>query len=191
MGTSRKLRPAMMAATALLAASAALAPAHAWALDAAAFPATVETPITPDIVHAADQTDQKASPLTKRLGLIAVAGGVLAVLIKLIGPRKVMRAVKKSAGQAAKVATAAAAGTAKAAGRVFRSPLRFLALTAGLVLFALTGIGLYDVEWIGGLIVGAALAGVAAYGMWKTRMALRPIRIKSSVPQTWKTEINQ
>jgi hypothetical protein len=191
MGTSRKLKPAMMAATALLAASAALAPAHAWALDAAAFPATVEAPITPDIVHAADQTDQKASPLTKRLGLIAVAGGVLAVLIKLIGPRKVMRAVKKSAGQAAKVATAAAAGTAKAAGRVFRSPLRFLALTAGLVLFALTGIGLYDVEWIGGLIVGAALAGVAAYGMWKTRMALRPIRIKSSVPQTRKTEINQ
>jgi len=184
METNRKMRLAMMAATALVAASVALVPAHARQMDAAAFPATTEAPVIPNIAHASDQTDQKASPLSKRLGLIAVTGGLLAILIKLIGPRKVMRAVKKSAGQAAKVATAAVVGTAKVAGRVFRSPIRFLALTAGLVLFALTGIGFYDIEWIVGLMVGAGLAGVTAFGMWKTRIALRPIRIKPDTHPT-------
>lgn len=191
MGASRKTKLAMMAATSLLAASAALVPVHAGAMDPVAFPTTIEAPATPVSAHAVDQADQKASPLFKRLGLIAAAGGVLAALIKLVGARKVMRVVKKSAGQAAKVAGAAAAGSAKVAGRVFRSPIRFLALTSGLILFALTGVGFYEIEWIGGMIAGAALAGLTAFGMWKTRIALRPVRVKPSASTTRQTEINQ
>jgi len=180
MDNARKIKLAMMTATSLLAASAALAPAHAGAIDPAAFPTTIEAPVVPNVAHAAaDHGDHKASPLSKRLGLIGLAGGILAVLIKLVGAKKVMRAVKASAGQAARVATTAAVATASAAGRVLRSPLRYMAWTAGLILFALTGVSLFDIEWIGGLVVGAGLAGIAAYSLMKTRSVLRPVRVKS------------
>ena len=175
----RGVKLAMMAATSLLTASAVMAPVNAWAFDPAANPATVEASVMPGLAHAADQADQKVSPLAKRLGLIAVTGGVLAVLIRVIGVKKVLRAIRRSTGVAAKIAAHAAVGTAKVAGRVFRSPIRFMAIMAGLTLFALTGIGFYDVEWVVGLLTGAAMGGMAAYGLWKTRMALQPVRVKS------------
>lgn len=179
MDNARKTKLAMMAATSLMTATAALGPVHASIMDPAAFPQTVEAPVVPDIAHASDHADQKASPMAKRLGLIAAAGGVLAVLVRLFGAKKVMRAVKTSAAQAAKVATSAATATASVAGRALRSPLRYLAVMAGLILFALTGVGLYDIEWIGGLVAGAGLAGMAAFGVLKARLALRPAPIKA------------
>ena len=181
METSRKTKLAMLAATALIAASGALAPVQAGQFDPAAFPQTVEAPVIPDVAHAADHADQKASPLAKRLSLIAVAGAALAGLIRVLGAKRVMRAVKSSANTAAKAAASAATATASVAGRAFRSPLRYIAWMAGLLLFALTGVGLYDIEWIGGLIAGAALSALTAMGMWKTRMALRPVRVKADV----------
>jgi len=188
METSRKTKLAMLAATSLIAASGALAPVHAGEFDPAAFPQTVEAPVILDVAHAADHADQKASPLAKRLGLIAVAGAALAGLFRVLGAKRVMRAVKSSANTAAKAAASAATATASAAGRAFRSPLRYIAWVAGLALFALTGVGLYDIEWIGGLIAGAALAGLTAMGMWKTRMALRPVRAKVSAPRNMANE---
>lgn len=173
MSNARKSRIALMAAGSLIAASAAVAPAGAADFDMAAHPATIEAPL----VHAADHADREAGPAVPRWALLAAAAGALAGLVKLIGARKIVRA----AGKGAAITVEAAGKAARAVGRSFASPLRFAALMAGLSLFALTGVGLYDVEWIGGLVAGAALTGMAAYGAMKTRKALslKPVRVKS------------
>ncbi len=178
MDTARKTKIAMLAATSLMTAAAALAPAKASDLDPAAFPATVEAPV---VAHAADsvvQADHDGSKPAQRAALIAVALGALGWLVKLLGPKKVLRAVEKTAEATVKASAAAA----KTAARAVRSPLRFLAWTAGLILFALTGVGLYDIEWIGGLIAGAGLAGLAAFGSLRLRSMLswRPARARSA-----------
>lgn len=175
MDSTRKVKIAMLAATSLLTAASALAPAHAGELDPAAFPTTIEAPV---VAHAADQVvqaDHDSAP-AKRAALIAVALGALGWLVKLLGPRKVLKAVEKTAEASLK----ATASAAKTVGRVARSPLRALAWIAGIILFAMTGIGLYDIEWIGGMIAGGAMAGIAAFGALKARgvMSLQPIRVK-------------
>jgi len=177
MDTARKTKIAMLAATSLMTAAAALAPATANDFDPAAFPTTIEAPV---IAHAGDQiaqADQAAKP-AQRAALIAVALGALGWLVKLLGPKKVLRAVEKTAQATVKASAAAA----KSAARVVRSPLRYLAWVAGLTLFALTGVSLFDIEWIGGLIAGASLAGLAAFGSAKVRstLSLRPARVHST-----------
>lgn len=177
METARKTKIAMLAATSLMTAAAALAPASASDLDPAAFPTTIEAPM---IAHAADHrvhTDQGAKP-AQRAALIAVALGALGWLVKLLGPKKVLRAVEQTAQATVKASAAAA----KSAARAVRSPLRFLAWVAGLTLFAMTGVSLFDIEWIGGLIAGASLAGLAAFGSAKVRatLSLRPVRVRAT-----------
>jgi hypothetical protein len=176
METTRKVKAAVLAAGSLLAAVAALAPAHAADFDAAAFPAVVEASITPAVTLAGDHDDSQAMSPARRIAWIAAAATVLAGLIKLIGAKKIVRAARQTATKAAEVT----GDVVKAAARAVASPLRFGALIAGLALFALTGVGLYDIEWIGGLIAGAAIAGVSAYGLMKARMALKkqPVRAR-------------
>lgn len=175
MENTRKVKVAMLAATSLLSAAAALSPVHANELDPAAFPATIEAPV---VSHGAESVSQAAhdGKSAQRAALIAVALGAIGWLVKLLGPRRVLKAVEKTADATVK----ASASAAKAMARAARSPLRALAWIAGLVLFALTGVGLYDIEWIGGLVAGATLAGVAAFGVAKTRtmLSLEPIRVK-------------
>ncbi len=173
METTRKAKAAMLAAGSLLASVAALAPAHAGDFDAAAYPAVVEASIT---AAAVDHGDSQAMSPARRIAWIAAAAAVLAGLIKLIGAKKIVRAARQTATKAAEVTS----GAVKAAARAVASPLRFGALIAGLALFALTGVGLYDIEWIGGLIAGAAIAGVSAYGLMKARMSLKkkPARVR-------------
>ncbi len=179
MESPRKTKIALLAASALLSATAALAPASASDLDPAAFPTTVEAPV---VAHAADtiqQVDHGSKP-AQRAALIAVALGALGWLVKLLGPKKVLRAAKKTADATVKASAAAA----KTAVRAVRSPLRYLAWTAGLILFALTGVGLYDIEWIGGLVAGAALSGIAAFSAMRARslFGLQPVRVKTKQP---------
>ena len=179
METARKTRIALLAASSLLTAATALAPANAGDLDPAAFPVTVEAPV---VAHAADtvaQADHASKP-AQRAALIAIALGALGWLVKLLGPKKVLRAAQKTAEATVKASAAAA----KTAVRAVRSPLRFLAWTAGLILFALTGVGLYDIEWIGGLVAGVALAGVAAFSTMRVRSVFRPqpVRVKAEQP---------
>ncbi len=175
MENTRNVKAAMLAAGSLLAAAAAFAPAHAADFDQAAYPAVIEAPMA---AAAIDHGDQKAQMPAKRIALLAVAAGALAGLIRLIGAKKIVRAAKETAVAAVKVSGKAV----KAVSRAVASPLRFALLMAGLALFALTGVGLYDIEWIGGLVAGAAMAGLAAYGAMKARMSLkpRPIRIHKS-----------
>ncbi len=170
----------MLAAASALAASAALAPANAAAFDTAAHPAVVEIQaVSPDLAAIGHQED-KTPIAPKKWALMAAAAGALAALVKLIGATRVAEAVTKGAVRAAKVTGKAASGTVKAVRRTISSPLRFLAVLFGLALFALTGIGLFDVEWIGGLISGAALAGAGLYGVFKTRRDSQPIEVRAS-----------
>jgi len=193
MDKARKVKMAMMAAGSILAAAAAMGPALAsdFARDygGAAYPAMVGVQ-TPQIVHAADHADQNSQPAAKRWALIAVAAGALAGLVKLIGAGRVLRAVGKTANRVAKTSIAAAAGTARAVGRAVASPLRTLGLFIGLALFALTGVGFYDIEWVGGLAAGLALAGMAAFGWSKIRaMQVKPVLVRANREQG-KREIN-
>ncbi len=173
MKTTRKAKAALLAAGSLLASVAALAPAHAADFDAAAYPAVVEASIT---AAALDHGDSQTMSPASRIAWLAAAAGVLAGLIKLIGAKKIARVARQTASKAAEVT----GGAVKAVARTVASPLRFGALIAGLALFALTGVGLYDIEWIGGLIAGAAIAGVSAYGLMKARMSLKrqPVRAR-------------
>lgn len=174
-----KGKAALMAAASLLAASAALAPASAGAMDPAAHPAIVSVEAPAPVAHAGDQAVEGQPIGAKKWALLAVAAGALAGLIKLIGARRVAEAVAEGAMKTARVAASAASGAVKVVGRTFASPLRYLAVLFGLALFALTGIGLFDIEWIGGLLSGAALMGAGLYGVLKTRKALIPVRAKA------------
>ncbi|WP_375204186.1 hypothetical protein [Hyphococcus sp.] len=175
----KKMKAGLLAAVSVTAATVALSPAGASDFDPAVTSPTVAVE-APVIAHAADHGDQEKTPLSpKKWALLAVAASALAGIIKLIGARKVADAVAQGAVKTARVAASTASGAARAVGRTVSSPLRFLAALLGLALFALAGIGLYDVEWIGGLVSGAALTGATLFGMWKTRLALKPVRVKA------------
>lgn len=191
METTRKTKIALLAATSLAAATAAFGPVQAGDFDPAAYPAVIEAPVAPDIAHAADHADQNRQTPARRWALMAVAAGALAGLVKLIGAKKIARAVSNGAAATARVGVKAAAVTVKIAGRAFASPLRFAALMAGLALFTLTGAGLYDIEWVGGLLAGSAITGLAAYGIMKARHILRPRPVKAQRGGIRKKEINQ
>ncbi len=174
----KKMKAGFLAAASVMAATAALSPAGASDIDPVATPATIA--VEAPVAHAVDHGDQDKTPVgAKKWALLAAAAGALAGLVQLIGARKVADAVTEGAVKTARVAASTASGAARAVGRTVSSPLRFLAALFGLALFALAGIGLYDVEWLGGLVSGALLAGATLFGMWKTRLAMRPARVKA------------
>jgi len=179
---SDKTRAALLAAASVLAASAALTPASASVFDPVAYPATVEIAAPVHTSHAAVDAGENAHNSARKWALVAAAAGALAGLVKLIGARRVAEIVTDGAVRTARAAATGVAVAARAVGRAAASPLRVLALFFGLSLFALTGVGLYDIEWIGGLVSGAALMALVAWSMWKTRMALRPIKAQKAKP---------
>ena len=169
MQNDRKSKLALMAASALIAASAALTPAHAGEFDQVAFPTTIEAVTQPTIVATDAYHDGNKDAFGLRLGIIAVTGGVIVGFIRLLGIRRVRNAVLRSAKSATKFGAATIGNAARSAARIFRSPLRVACWTCGIALLAFTGIGMYDVEWILGLAAGGALTGYAAVTSVKTR----------------------
>lgn len=170
MAKSQSLKFALLAASALV--GAAGSAAHA-AESAPAAPIHMEA--APTVGHAADEIGaREAAPLLKHAGLAAAITGALAALYQLIGGSRVRAFFGKAGPVAAKAARTVAAAPVKAArvvGRAAAAPFRFLLALLGLGLFALTGVGLYDVEWLGGLIAGAAVVALfwfAASGMKRT-----------------------
>ena len=171
----RNTKNALLAVTSLTAAALVAPAVQAYE---APEPIIEAAPIVTEKTVAAAEPEQ--SPLAKRLAVIAVGGALLAGLIRVFGAKRIVRAVGQAASATAQATVKATATAARTVGRTFRSPLRFMAVMAGLTIFALTGVGFYDVEWIGGLITGAAFVGVAAHGWMRARLALRPVRAKSS-----------
>lgn len=178
MKSVRNTRNALLAAASALAASAALHPASASDFDGAAHAAAAYEVQAADAgAVAATQTDEKPAIGAKKWALIVAAAGALAALVKLIGAKRVAETVTAGAVSAARATARTASGAARIVGRTVSSPLKFLAVLFGLALFALTGIGLFDVEWIGGLLSGAALAGAGVYGFLKTRRIFQPAKV--------------
>lgn len=159
------LRFALLAATAL----AATAPAVVHAA-----PATLEA-VAP-VEHAADEAQVSAPSKTARnLGIAAIA----AALVSLIGGRRIGNLLKRAAPAAASAARAVAAApivAAKAVGRAAASPVRFAVIFGSLGFFALAGVGLYDVEWAGGLVAGALIATLLFGGAGRARRAFAKAR---------------
>lgn len=177
--TVRKTRNALLAAASVVAASAALQPASASDFDVAWHAAATEIEAGDAGPAAADHGAEKPAIGGKKWVLLVAAAGALAALVKLIGAKRVADVVSEGAVYAARATAKTASGAARAVGRTVSSPLRFLAILFGLALFALTGVGLYDIEWIGGLLSGAALAGAGLYGFLKTRRIFQPVRARA------------
>jgi hypothetical protein len=171
MKTSSRLKTALLAAASLTAAMAATA--HA------ADRAPIEPVAIEHAIIAADQGEvDKAAPAPAVRGwaLAGAAAAALAAIARLIGFKKIAAAAK-AAGPAT---VAAGAAAVKAVGRAVASPVRFVLLMAGLGVFALTGVGLYDIEWAGGLVAGVLVATTFFIGMRKLRNSLVPSPIRRS-----------
>lgn len=179
MEQTRKIKIALMAAASILASASALAPAQAGEIDPVANPVTIEAPLAV-VDQSVDHHDDQRFMTAKKWAWLAAAAGVLAGLVKLVGARKIARVAGKAASGAAKISVEAAAGAGRVIGRAVASPLRFAGLMTGLALFSLTGLWLFDIEWMGGLITGAAMAGVAVYGAVKSRAFLQRAKVLKS-----------
>ncbi|MCB2112527.1 MAG: hypothetical protein KDD85_03160 [Parvularculaceae bacterium] len=184
MMTHMRIKTALLAAVSLTAASIAAAPANAAAL---AEPAAPVEPAAIELVLAPTHHDEeRAGPVigAKRLGFAAAALAAFAGLARIIGFKRLKTAAISGARIAGKTAAAGARASmtaVKAAARAASSPLRFFLALAGLGVFALAGVGFYDVEWLGGLFVGALMAILVAHGAARTKKALAPIRRRRGV----------
>lgn len=161
--TISKLKSALLA-TAVLGVSATAAPV--FASDPA--PLEIVQPAHAPPAHAADEVAPSAA---KKAGLIAAGAAVLAALGGLIGWKRLRRAALAAGpvlAEAARSAAKAPAAVVRAAGAAMARPFRFAAFLVSFAAFALFGVWLYDVEWLGGLAAGAA--GVAAMWMGSARL---------------------
>jgi hypothetical protein len=146
--------------------SAMLAAASFAALGAAT-PASANAPIEPIAVEhamAADHADPEARAAAKAVNGWLLGGAVaaaLAGLVRLFGWSRISAALRKAGA----VAASAPAAAVRVVGEAVKSPLRSLAIIGGLSLFALTGVGFYDVEWAAGLATGAALTLAGVVGV--------------------------
>ncbi|WP_411820933.1 hypothetical protein ABFZ85_07230 [Hyphococcus formosus] len=173
-------KSALLGAASMIAATAAIMPAHADDYGPVPPSAVIIDEAPASTVSATEPETVAAKPVgAKKWALIVAAAGALAGLVKLMGARKVADAIAVGTVATARVAAKAATNTARAVGKTVSSPLRFLAILFGLALFALTGIGIFDVEWIGGLLSGAALTAAGVFGVLKTRRIFQPVRVKA------------
>lgn len=169
--------------------TAFLAAASFTAVSAAVVSAAEAPPMAPvaigHAVTAVDMGKERAATVitVKNAGLAALGAAALAGLARFIGFARIKSAVAASAAAAGKAASASLAATASAAaavGRAVASPFRFAALLAGLAIVALTGVGLYDIEWAGGLVFGAVLAATLIFAAGKLRKTLVSARLGRS-----------
>ena len=168
MGITR-LKSALLATVALGVGGAAT-PAFA------AEPAPTEIVQAPPSVSVAHASDEAAPAIARQAGLLAAGAAVLAALGGLIGWRRIRRAIAAAGPMAADAVSAVAeapAVLARAVGKAVSGPFRFLAALAALVAFSLFGVGLYDVEWLGGLLAGALAVIAASMASARARQAVR------------------
>ncbi|MEL7486962.1 MAG: hypothetical protein AAGJ87_07090 [Pseudomonadota bacterium] len=175
--------------TLLLAAASTAAATTAVAVSDEAAPyETAIVEAAPVLVAEASSAEAPAPIVKPRNWLIAAfATGALAGLVRLLGGKRTINAVREAAATAAPKVARAARDAAKApisavktAGAAMASPLKWAAAILGLGMLGFVGVGFYNVEWLGGLVVGAALASASAFAAWRARTALslRPVKIR-------------
>ena len=125
--------------------------------------------------HAAIDADTTAvSPVAKKVGLLAAAAAISALLVRIIGWRAISGAITRTGAgikSAAETVARVPVAAAKAVARATSGPVRYAMLMASMGLTAFVGVGIYDVEWLGGLVIGAALVGLSWYGARRTAHA--------------------
>ena len=129
----------------------------------AATPGVEPAPIEHAVVAAThEETESRAADTAVRGWLAGGAvAAALAGLVRLFGWTRIAAAL----GKAGSAVAAAPAAAVRYAGEAIKSPLRSLLLIGGLSLFALTGVGFYDVEWVAGVATGAALVLAGLVGV--------------------------
>lgn len=167
MKSTLRIRAALLAAASLTAATAAVARAD----EAAPIEPVATERLVTATGHDAERPNRAGA--IQKLGLAALAAAALARLIGFRRIRAVAAKTVEMAGTAASAGVAAAASAARMVGRAISSPLRFAALFGGVALVALTGVGLYDVEWAGGLFFGALFATTIFWGVLRARTVFR------------------
>lgn len=151
-----KFKAALLAAVSFAAVSASGAPPQAME------PAPIEHAVAASHDEAETRTADIAVKHWMAGGAVAAA---LAGLIRLFGWTRIAGALRKT-GEALVAAPAAAA---RYAGEAIRSPVRSVLIIGGLSLFALAGVGFYDVEWLAGLATGLALTLAGVVGISRIR----------------------
>jgi hypothetical protein len=149
------LKGALLAAASLAAVSASVSAAPMSSAD----PAPIEHAV---VVAPHDDAESRAADSAFRGWLAGGAvAAALAGLIRLFGWSRIADAL----GKAGSALAAAPAAAVRFAGEAIKTPLRSLLVIGGLSLFALTGVGLYDVEWLAGVATGATLvvAGIVGF----------------------------
>lgn len=183
MTPSSRLKTALLAAASLTAATVAIA--HQ--ADAAPYEPVAIEHAAASVDHDADRdANQGGVPAAAgKIGIAAAAAAaaVFAGLLRLIGLDRLKAAVSAAANglvEAARAGVAVTAAASKAVIRAASSPLRFVAMVAGLSAIGFAGIGFYDLEWAGGLVVGAAAASLVFLGAGRLRKQLAPARLPAS-----------
>ncbi len=171
-----RLKTALLAAASLTAAGMAVA--HA-AERAPMEPVRIEYAVNV-ADHGEERIAAEAHP-AKHWAIAGAAAAALAALARLIGFKKINAAIDAAApviGRAANAAVRASGSAVRAIAAAAASPFRFALLMGGLALVALTGVGFYDVEWAGGLAVGAVFTGSFFLGARRFRkvLTIRPAR---------------
>jgi hypothetical protein len=159
--STKTLKLAFLAATAGVAASAA----EAAPTTSPAAPTYVATAVAP-----APSDAEPELAAVKTAGLAAFFVGALALGARLIGKRRMDAAVAFVRPYVSR-AVQAVDKTIKSARRAVAAPIRAGLLALGLVVFALTGIDVFNIEWTVGLALGAVLVLAAL---------ARPLRLKPS-----------
>lgn len=155
----KQLRFAVLAATSLLALTSHTPPPPE--PDRAPFE-FVSAPLP-----AVAETREIDSASNRWLAAGAIAAAITG-LLSLLNWSKMSKALAK-VGQAVISAPAAAV---RIAVDLVGKPVRALLIVGGLLMVALAGVGFFDIEWIAGLFIGAALAIAAFVAFLRTKRAL-------------------
>lgn len=154
MGIRPGLRTALLAAASLTAVTVSVGHAAETARHQPA-----EIVMAADSVVSHEDPQSRASP-ARLFGWAAFAAGGAAVLARLLGRERIAE-IGRTIAPAVRAAAAASAAAIQAVSRAVSAPIRFAAAFAALAAIGFAGLGLYDVEWAGGAIVGGGLVALA------------------------------
>lgn len=151
------LKAALLAAVSLTAATGAVA----------ATPPTEAAPME----HAVGVADRGAGEKVA-IGAAATVAG-LAGLLSFRRIRAALRRLAPAVGKAAKKAAETSIEAARTVARAVASPFRLALFVIGVGTAAVISAGVFDVDWLAGLIVGALLTASILLGARRARKALR------------------
>jgi hypothetical protein len=157
MAQHSRLKTALLAAASLTTAGAAT---HSVAAEPAPASAIVMT-----THQAAEETRAPIAPTAKTVGLAALGAAALGFAAHLLGRERLTRY--------AKAAVAAPAAALRAVGSAISEPVRHLLALSLFAAIGFVGVGIFNLEWAGGLVIGAGFVALAWVGASRVGAAIR------------------